>query len=406
MNYKKYPIDFMFYCCLMNSDDIYNQAVGEKKRIWQCNFPLKGDNLTRFGFVETRQSFGDFQEARPFIHQILQQEEAVFISVDAFYMKSRNQLIHSGHSIMLFDYKETEQGGLYWVQDFSPDYCGYLEADAIEEMFDSPVMKYRSVSSFAFDSDKMQNNFQLVQSELDPLLDAYSDKFSLYDGFLRDIQQYDNSVIDCYDQAFTLISGSRLLFNKFLLRIHGDEELSARLQRSSDIALRIKYLLLNAKLTGAYDTPQLLELCELLRSNESIMIDRLKTRKADLLAKLDDYRLEETIPTPLLDDVHANAQASESNSVVRARLQEFLTAYSKATDRQEIEHFLLPGFQPELLSREFEFIIIEEFSIMNDVAHITLLIRDLSTKWTVPQKWQVGFDHAEKGIAIKSLDLL
>lgn len=401
---KNLPVDIVFYNCYMSSDNIFRQAIAENKRIWQCDFPLKLSGLSFFGFQETVKTFDDFDELQNYLYKLSQEGKGAFIAADNYYLKHRNTNTHSLHTIAILDVTSQEGKKIYVIQDFDPNYYGEIDSGQLKAMIDNETLDRKQVSTFDFNYEVFKMNYLALAEKFNVWVENYYDNFSFYEHFINSLTEIEtnNNILDCYDQAFSLLSGSRLVFNKFLNEIKYSGRLNDELLLASQLASNIKMMLLKLKVTGKTNIKTLEEKGLLLRNIEKNCFELIKSCGSTIVKYIEEYEpdISNTIPTSNIS-THNILETELPNRVIA-----FLEKYINCKESEDLRDYVHSGYEIIPPKGNFSIMAIEDKLINGDYIELSLLLRDNRTKWTFPQIWRINVSYIQETIYIKSVEIL
>jgi hypothetical protein len=288
------PCELLFYQAYESINEIYRQLFIEEKKRWHFRSTIMDEeNLNVMGIKRVQSRRTDFSSLMELMKEKVNNKDFLFINCDTFYLyhrKEEYQKHHESHYIILNGYGGPKDSPYLSILDdnsnstgdFSAHIYGFL---AIKESYESDFYRkhdfYQECNYYTFGSPSKDYKEQFIEKSKN-YIRALDEDFSFYEKTIKllfehcENQLYFSTLIDRLIDAFSIISGSRLLFQRYLVCIDQLTDIQSMLSQISNQAEIIKSILLKIKITNRSNIESLQARINDIQKIEKVTLDQLK----------------------------------------------------------------------------------------------------------------------------------
>lgn len=286
LKHKGFPVEALYYSCLDTSDEIYEQIINQKKSRWIYDeLGFQHEDWTLIGVRKRNVYAESLDSLRHGINRLTEEGKVVFVSVEVFHVPHRHltyQKEKSPHSLMINGI--APDGEIYILDETAPVFSHFKYPLSLLEQCYQEGTGFRYITFF----EEMEKcPIKDIQQEANRLFNRHLDRFDdthiLHKYLLQFlVTQGDIDFINTLKQlsaAYTLQSGSREMFSKFLTFINMDKAVVEKAITSSEMANQIRNSLNKAILRGKLKSEMLTKKVLELICIEQDLVSQLKARR-------------------------------------------------------------------------------------------------------------------------------
>ncbi|MDK8183259.1 discoidin domain-containing protein [Paenibacillus sp. UMB4589-SE434] len=274
---KGIQVDYMFYNVYEDSAAVYEEAVLNKTTRPQYPSLLMSET-EHFGKVYVYDAFDTFDEAFDHVRRLLSEQKDVFVWTKGKYLPhvERTTIPPEGsHSFTITSYNEQEDTFHIHDEEYEADYKRAIIATAYEGALPQiRSIAYLDLEQIVFDDSCIKLFHEAMKqhmAQIDCSFPLYPAIQQLLQGNLMhfaDMQEACTHVVE----ALSILSGSRILFSKYIKIMNYPEPLAEAYSYVSDRIELCKYMIL-ASIMSRQINPQL-----------ALEIEKLQTIEQHVLA--------------------------------------------------------------------------------------------------------------------------
>lgn len=280
---KKVPVNLLFYNSFSSSDSILRQIIVEKKQkyAFASDFYSPKDLKTIGVWIETINA-DSFDRIVPTLDEHIRREGFALISGDVFYFPHcpEYKARHTSHIAVL---QGKDRDDDWKVIDDNPasilcEYIYYFHT--VRQFFENNVArkaKFIHTSAEATREAAMRE----IERDFQAAMRNWRDSYLLYDEIDDVIRNpFDSAEIKMrtLHDSFTLLSGSRSCFRKFLEEIGIEGAAVGKSQEFADIAFSLKSLAVKWQITGKMNIDGVMKYCKSLKQLDIEIRENLRMR--------------------------------------------------------------------------------------------------------------------------------
>jgi|GEM_PF-2298336 len=306
LDYKKIPVDLLFYNALERSMDVYDSVFANRMdRNHYLDKAAPEETLNLLGVTSTHYTMTDFEQLQPEIENGLRTHDIVFVYGNGRFLDYKLDSYQTKdilHSLAIFKMEQENEGVSYHIFDdiydgptymSGRDYVHYKVSDKVAREFFINQRDDEGVNLLAkermtvldFHPVDQQTALAAIQENYAKWLADYDDGFELYKLIPSLVQ--DESVIGSFNtkedffeaitQVITLLIGSKKHFIRFLQYTNSSPELITMLEDSISSMEGVRFVLNKIRFSGRVDLVKLTQKSDLAFNKEQQFLQALRS---------------------------------------------------------------------------------------------------------------------------------
>ena len=275
------PVENLLYSAFHSSDLLLDQIVINKKPKYrfQSDFYSESD-LDVLGVKMQKISAENYAELDRAVDEAIEQDGFVLLGGDVFYFPHCPEYknTHLSHQIVV---RGVRSDGWVEIVDDNPAsiLCEYVYSrQEVVDFFDNNI-KRRMIRLIQVRDVSEKESLGEMRCRFDGYIGRHSDSFRLYESigdYLENSFEAFESKIRCLRDVFTLLSGSRLCFRRYLEYIGAPKDIIVRVQDLSDKSFALKSVFIRAEITRKLNVDGILDSINRYKNLEVCVLDLLR----------------------------------------------------------------------------------------------------------------------------------
>ncbi|OCX25520.1 hypothetical protein [Pseudomonas graminis] len=274
-------VDLLFHNCLPSTDEIFSEHILNQKPKYAFPTPSVGDEgLALIGWRQRTQCYAQFKEALSDIKIHLTKVPFVVVMGSVFYLPHcpEHRSEHLNHSIVLV--RPTGEDSWDVVDD---DEASILKRYSYQERYIDDYFNNNGCRLIRYFEPVVGGSCDhaLAVEKCADHVFAYTDTYRMFSDIEAIVcAPYESMAVKTrkLHEAFSIFSGSRSLFSRFVKSVLGDLSSAAVLEVIARESMVIKYTMAKASVTGRINMKTLVVRCEKLIALEQQAINSLKLK--------------------------------------------------------------------------------------------------------------------------------